>query len=183
MIKNFFGHLYTINKHRYWMLYYSSQAGITGRGLLHDLSKFHPTEFFEGVKYYNGKRSPVEISKEINGYSKAWLHHRGHNSHHYDYWQINIDSGNKPICMPYKDTVEMLCDYLAAGRTYLGKDFTFQKELDWWMERVKRPIAMHPVQRHFIRIALTCMTATNKMLGPADLKILYKECYETYEKK
>jgi hypothetical protein len=157
--------------------------GIPFRGLMHDLSKFHPAEFLEGVKYYNGKISPVEESKRINGYSKAWLHHRGHNKHHYDYWQINLDTGNKPLCMPYKDTVEMLCDYLAAGRTYMGKDFSFQSELNWWLSKRTGPLAMHPAQQEFLDITLTCMASMQELINKRDLKNIYKECIKKYEAK
>ena len=79
------------------------------RGLTHDLSKFSPTEFFESVKYYNGSRSPIELCKEKNSYSKAWLHHKGRNDHHYEYWQGDFDSGINHIKMPYKSFCEMIC--------------------------------------------------------------------------
>ena len=82
MISNFFKHLHMVNKHKYLVFKLSLKAGIPLRGLLHDLSKYLPIEFFEGVKYYDGKISPIKVCKKENGYSKAWLHHRGRNKHH-----------------------------------------------------------------------------------------------------
>ena len=70
-LKNFFGHLHTVNKHRWYVFKLSVRAGIPIRGLLHDLSKYSPTEFWEGVKYFDGKVSPIKICKKENGYSKA----------------------------------------------------------------------------------------------------------------
>ena len=86
LVKNFFGHFNTINKHRFMVFKLSIKAGIPFRGLVHDLSKYSPTEFIEVVKYYVGTKSPIAICKMKEGYSKAWLHHKGRNKHHFEYW-------------------------------------------------------------------------------------------------
>ena len=39
-----------------------------------------------GAKYYQGNRSPNEIERREKGYSAAWLHHKGRNKHHLEYW-------------------------------------------------------------------------------------------------
>ena len=62
MISNFFKHLHMVNKHKYLVFKLSLKAGIPLRGLLHDLSKYSPIEFFEGVKYYDGKISPLKCA-------------------------------------------------------------------------------------------------------------------------
>ena len=60
MIRNFFGHLHTVNKHRFKVFILCCKCGFIWRGLTHDLSKYSPVEFFEGVKYYaGGKKSPI----------------------------------------------------------------------------------------------------------------------------
>ena len=79
------------------------------------------------------------------------MHHKGRNTHHYEYWQDNFDKGGQPVQMPYKDAVEMLCDYLGAGRAYMGKDFTYQKEYEWWGNKISKPIAMHEHTKTFIQ--------------------------------
>ena len=76
-----------------------------------------------------------DACKEINGYSMAWFHHRGRNYHHYEMWQDDFDHGGKPLLMPYKYFAEMVCDYLAAGRAYQGKNFSFKSELEWWEKK------------------------------------------------
>lgn len=131
MWNRFFGHLKTILTHKWWVFYYACQAGIPWQGFMHDWSKFHPIEFFEGVKYYNGITSPINVCKAENTFSLAWFHHRGRNPHHYEYWIDYLDVEGKPMKMPTKYVKELICDWIAAGRTYYGKDFTFQKEYNY----------------------------------------------------
>lgn len=172
------GHLKTVSTHKWWVFYYSCKAGIPVRGLAHDLSKFSPIEFCESVKYWTGTKSPIDTCKAANGYSKAWQHHKGRNKHHYEYWVDDLDNGGKPLCMPYKESVEMLCDYVGAARAYLGKDFTFEKELAWWKEKMKKPLLMHPVQKKFLTVALTVASTINDMPCEEDLKKIYEMSLE-----
>jgi len=66
-ISNFFKHLHRINKHKWIVFKLSLKAGIPFRGAVHDLSKYSPIEFFEGVKYYNEEKSPISKCKKENG--------------------------------------------------------------------------------------------------------------------
>ena len=120
MIKKFFGHLHTVNTHRFRVFKLCCRVGIPFQGLVHDLSKYSPVEFFEGVKYYQGNYSPIRKCKQENGYSRAWLHHKGRNKHHYEYWYDYAASVETPI-IPFKYFLEMVCDSLAAGMTYQGE--------------------------------------------------------------
>ena len=132
MIKNLILHFNLINKHRYKVFKLCCKAGIPFRGLVHDLSKYSPTEFFESVKYYEGSYSPIRNCKKENGYSNAWLHHKGRNKHHYEYWYDHKSPISCPI-MPYKYVVEMICDSLAAGMIYQGKKWTNDYQLNYWL--------------------------------------------------
>lgn len=147
-------HFKTIRTHRKWVREYCFKAGLYWQGLTHDLSKYNPVEFFESAKYYQGTRSPIDACKEANGYSKAWLHHRSHNKHHREYWTDYYDKGCYSLIMPYKYAAEMLCDFLGAGRAYMGDRFTYGAEFDWWVNQLKRNICMHPAIAHFITHAL-----------------------------
>lgn len=148
-LKNGFKHFITICKHKSAVWYFGRKIGIGWRTFFHDLSKFHPTEFLESVKYYTGTRSPIDVCKEANGYSKAWMHHKGRNPHHYEYWVDNLDKGGIPIKIPAKYVKEMLCDFLAAGYTYSNGQYTFLDEGKWWMRKTSNPIAMHSDIIHF----------------------------------
>ena len=140
MIKNFFLHLNTVNKHRFLVFKLCCKAGVPFRGLVHDLSKYNPVEFLEGVKYYQGTYSPISKCKKEEGYSKAWLHHKGRNKHHYQYWYDHSAPEPNPV-IPYKYTVEMICDTLAAGITYQKSKWTSDYQLNYYLrERQKNKI-------------------------------------------
>lgn len=178
-------HLHTINKHRFWVLYYCHIAGITSQGLVHDLSKYSPTEFLESIKYYTGTDSPINKCKEINGVSYAWMNHKGRNKHHYEYWQDNFDKGGEPIDMPYKYALEMICDYLAAGRAYNGKSFTYEQEYEWWINKISNPVAMHEHTKAFVDIVLKQLSKGNNVkcvLDPMSTMDLYEYTGENYER-
>ena len=143
MLKNAIAHWKKIRTHRKWVRRYCWKQGLFWQGLTHDLSKYSPTEFFESVKYYQGTSSPIDACKKANGVSYAWMHHKGRNPHHYEYWQDNFDRGGQPVLMPYKYFVEEMCDFIGAARAYLGKDFSYVKEEEWWKKK-RENCAMHP---------------------------------------
>lgn len=125
---HFFAHLHTINHHRYLVCLYCFRLGLYRQGLTHDLSKYSPREFWSGVKYFQGDRSPNDAERRASGYSSAWLHHKGRNRHHLEYW---TDYGQKEdgtmgivgVEMPVNYVAEMFCDRLAASRIYRGAAF------------------------------------------------------------
>lgn len=153
LLKAIFGHLKTVLIHKYWVFYYCRKLGIPWQGITHDMSKFSWTEFSESVKYYQGgTKSPIPVIKEKNGYSKAWQHHKGRNPHHYEYWTDNYDSGTTYIEIPEKYVLEMVADWMAAGRTYAknnGKSFTVDDELKWWND-CKDSKFIHPKTKDLI---------------------------------
>ena len=135
LIRNFFGHLGTVMRHRHMVMKHCFKAGIIRRGLLHDLSKFSPTEFIAGVKYYQGNRSPTEREREISGYSRAWLHHKGRNRHHFEYWtDYSIKTGRlTPVCMPDVYIYEMFCDRVAASKIYKKEAYNDRCPLEYFL--------------------------------------------------
>jgi len=134
--KNTWLHFKKICIHKYWVAKYCFKAGLIWQGLMHDMSKFSLVEFWESVRYYQGTSSPINSCKADKGYSLAWQHHKGRNPHHYEYWTDNYDAGTTCIEMPYNYLIEMVCDYIGAGRAYLGKKFTFQGEYEWWLNKL-----------------------------------------------
>ena len=165
--QKFFGHLKTVTKHKYWVWYYMNKCGLkwSWRGLWHDISKFSPVEFFESVKYYSGTRSPIDACKEENGVSMAWMHHKGRNPHHYEYWMDNFDKGGEAKEMPWKYKVEMICDYLGAARAYMGEKFSYQGELEWWRKKLDLPRAQHDADKEFVTCILEQLAYEEKMRG------------------
>lgn len=151
-MNKFFGHLKTVFTHKYYVFKYACKLGIPIRGFFHDMSKFSPTEFWESVKYWQGNRSPIDACKEENGWSACWLHHKGRNKHHYQYWIDGIDEGGKPIKMPMKYVKEMLADFLGAGNAYSKDKFTYASEAQWWENKKKNcpNMIIHPETKKFI---------------------------------
>lgn len=181
-IGKIFKHLHIVNKHRLYVFLYCCKYHIPFRGLKHDLSKYSPTEFFESARYYTGTKSPIDTCKELFGFSKAWMHHKGRNSHHYEYWQDNFDKGTKHCQMPFKDSLEMLCDYLGAARAYMGKDFSYEKEYEWFLKKIEVSQAMHPVNREFLRVILKSLTYKPKSAKEYELiRFNYKPIKATYK--
>ena len=122
-------------KHKKEVFVAMAQCGHPIRGLFHDMSKFSFTEFSEGVKYFQGNRSPIEACKEDIGYSKAWFRHRGRNKHHSQYW-VDISWGKIIPCeIPWKYLVEFLCDGVGAGKVYLGSKWNNSSPLNYWIEK------------------------------------------------
>ncbi len=127
-----FGHIRTILRHKRYVRRYCFRIGLYGQGIRHDWSKYSPTEFCTGVRYYNGNFSPNRTEKERYGYSKAWLHHKGRNKHHPEYWIDNALEGDHKMCgmeMPYRYVAEMFCDRVAACRNYHRENYT---DADAW---------------------------------------------------
>ena len=141
-VSKFFKHLHLVNRHRFKVFCLCCKAGEPWRGLLHDLSKYSLEEFWEGVKYYEGSYSPIRNCKIENGYSRAWLHHIGRNKHHYEYWYDYNAEIESPI-MPYQYFVEMVCDSLAAGMIYQGKEWNNEYQMGYWL-RTREKARIHP---------------------------------------
>ena len=111
------------------------RVGLYKQGLLHDLSKYSPTEFLVGCRYYQGTRSPNNAEREATGYSQAWLHHKGRNKHHYEYWldySVKPDEGIVGQKMPTKYVVEMFMDRIAASKTYQGSNYVDSHPLEYY---------------------------------------------------
>lgn len=139
-------HFITITKHRLLVRKYCFKSGLYWQGLVHDLSKYSLTEFFLGAKYYTGKRSPIGLERKEIGYSYAWLHHKGRNKHHSEYWVDLSLEHNKylPIEMPDKYIGESFCDHLAASKVYNQKDFSPNKLLEYYYNRESTFLPIHP---------------------------------------
>ena len=65
-------HFKTITKHKWVVFKLMAQAGYPIQGLKHDLSKYHPIEFYTSARYWSGTSSPIDKEKEAKGYSVAW---------------------------------------------------------------------------------------------------------------
>lgn len=143
------------------------KVGLIKQGLLHDLSKYTPTEFIVGCKYYQGVMSPNNAERMDKGYSSAWLHHKGRNKHHLEYW---IDYGlpdtegphkgeKKGICgmkMPLKYVVEMYVDRVAASKNYQKEKYKDDSALLYYLGG-KEFTMLHEDSRALIELLLNML--------------------------
>lgn len=142
-------HFETITKHKILVMKECFRVGLYRQGLLHDLSKYSPTEFLVGCKYYQGTRSPNNAEREEKGYSSAWLHHKGRNKHHYEYWIDYSLEGERMLAgmkMPVRYVVEMFLDRIAASKVYKGEKYRDSDPLEYYLNG-KAGELMHPETR------------------------------------
>lgn len=140
-------HFKTISYHKYLVAKGCFKVGLYRQGILHDMSKYSPTEFWVGVRYFQGDRSPNNAEREEIGYSSAWLHHKGRNKHHYEYWIDYSAKGGDgcqiPVPMPPKYIAEMIIDRIAASKVYKGSQYTDSSALEYYLQG-KGKIPIHP---------------------------------------
>lgn len=176
-------HFCLVNKHRWYVFKLSIKAGIPWRGLVHDLSKYSWTEFSESVKYYNGHKSPLHVCRENKGYSLSWLHHKGRNKHHFEYWEDMDKKRRIPVFMPYEYIVEAVCDKIAAGMAYNGDEWNQTEPFTYWSTIEKPgPAIKHPGSVEFIDIVLKKISdeGLDAGLKPKFLKSVYKDMLKKY---
>ncbi|MBQ9448334.1 MAG: catalase [Acholeplasmatales bacterium] len=141
-------HFLTITKHRHLVMHYCFKCGLYKQGLLHDLSKYGITEFWNGAKYFLGTKSPHLAERSDRGYSLAWMHHKGRNKHHMEYWiDMNVNTKEyEPVRVPKRYVYESICDRIAASKVYKKKEFTLRDPLDYFYYE-GNSIPMHPDTR------------------------------------
>ena len=149
-------HFITITRHRHRVIAHCFRVGIGWQGLFHDLSKYSPAEFWVGARFYQGTRSPNEEERLRQGYSTAWLHHKGRNRHHFEYW-TDYNPATKqvgPVKMPLRYVAEMFCDRLAASRVYRGEEFGPADPYRFFLRGKDRFLMIHPNTSALLEIIL-----------------------------
>ena len=174
-IINIFKHTGLVLKHKWVVFKLCCKIGMPWRGMWHDWSKFSPTEFLESIKYYNGQHSPITLCKADKGYSNSWLHHKGRNKHHPEYW-IDYSLPDKTVIMPYKYAAEMICDKMAAGIVYSGKNWTPNTQIDYYMKERETSL-IHPQIDKFMISVFTGVSKNglDKTLTKQNIKRLYEK--------
>ena len=152
------GHFVTITRHRRIVRRLCFQVGLYWQGLTHDLSKYSPTEFRVGLRYFCGTRSPNAVERDVEGYSSAWMHHKGRNRHHYEYWtDLNRQTRQyQPVPMPPRYLAEMVMDRIAACKVYHGDQYKDGDALEYFLHAHETPL-MHPQTRAKLEEFLTIL--------------------------
>ncbi len=167
-------HFITITRHRRIVRRYCFKIGLIWQGLVHDLSKYSPTEFIPGARFYQGNMSPQVMERIVMGYSEAWLHHKGRNKHHFEYWRdVDKTGKNAPVKMPVRYFGEMICDRIAASKIYLGDKYTQRSALEYFEKRTDVGY-MHPDTESALRYFLTMLATDGEQKMFAELKKFLK---------
>ena len=176
MLKNVIKHTIIILKHKWWVFKLCCKIGLPWRGFIHDFSKFSPTEFGESMKYCTGTHSPILEARKEKGYSACWLHHKGRNKHHVQYW-LDFDSKNVAQVLPYKYAAEAICDNIAAGIVYNGKKWKQSTQYEYWMMN-KDKLIINPKMENFFEAAFMQVKeeGIDKTLTKKNMKRIYKKC-------
>jgi hypothetical protein len=174
---NYWKHFKTIIRHKWYVFIACAHCGLIWRGLVHDLSKFSFKEFIASVKYFQGNKSPIDAEKIEKGYSIAWQHHISHNTHHWHAWLDVTDGQVIAIKMPIKDLVEMICDWIGAGKAYNPEKWTKDEPYNYFMKN-KNNMILHPDVSEFLRNILYMMYSYND-----GLKKVYKILSEIIKMK
>ena len=171
-------HFKTITRHRMLVLGHCIKAGIPLQGLTHDLSKYSPTEFIPGAHYYLGFKSPNVRERELKGASLAWLHHKGRNKHHFEYW---VDYQMKtrrpgPVRMPDRYLIEMFCDRVAASKVYQGDAYSQEKPLAYFQHGNAKNL-MHPDTARVLEEWLVMLAKEGEAATFAHIRGLHRRVY------
>lgn len=177
-IGNAWHHFLTITHHKLLVMEGCFRVGLYRQGLLHDLSKYTWSEFKTGVNYYQGTRSPNAAEKEEKGYSPAWLHHKGRNRHHFEYWtDVSSRENNWRIVgvkMPVNYLVEMVMDRIAASKVYQGKKYTDGSAYEYF-SRNRRFLTMHPETKRELNKILYMLKCCGEKTAFAYMRYLLKK--------
>ncbi|MFQ9922634.1 MAG: DUF5662 family protein [Beduini sp.] len=157
MLNNFLGHFKTITIHKFKVMALCFRCGLYKQGLLHDLSKYSLTEFIPGVRFYQGYRSPISREKEVIGYSRGWLHHKGRNKHHFEYWIDSIQGEFQGVEMEIPYVIEMFCDRVVASQVYAKENYHDGYPLEYFLNNKAGYYLMHPntmqlIESLFVRL-------------------------------
>lgn len=135
-------------KHKWYVFQECAKRGLVWRGLVHDLSKFSPFELVSYTHYFNGKYGKGKRAQVDRNFDHAWNNHQKHNKHHWQYWLLRNDDGKLIILeMPIQYALEMVCDWIGAGKAHGATD---PLEIKKWYKKNKKTIQLHPNTRQFV---------------------------------
>ena len=154
-LKVVFYYIKQILLHKKYVFQECKKCGIIWQGITHDLSKFSKEELIPSAKYYdyyNVERN----DKIIKDYSKAWMHHKGHNPHHWEYW-IDYDENGNIVAnkIPYNYVIEMVCDWIGAGKAY-EKRWNTDSPFNYY-NKVRNGRHFHPETEKLVLLFLNCI--------------------------
>lgn len=154
----YIGYLKYLSKHKYYILRECIDNGLYYQGIIHDLSKLRISEFIPYADFfYNKRRNDTGYYKPTDTGDKSfdfsWLLHQKRNKHHWQFWILPEDEGGlKVLQMPNKYALEMVCDWVGAGRAqgFHSPSDDHYKETKTWYEANKHKMQLHGETRRYV---------------------------------
>lgn len=140
-------YLKTLMVHKWYVLCEAWTLDILWRGIVHDWSKFTPSEWLPRVRALrlNTLRADdgyFDLRKADDELTLCWLRHYHRNSHHWQHYVAYLDNGTvRPLAMADADRREMLADWRAVSRRPDRQDMVP------WYEQNKDHFLLHPDTR------------------------------------
>jgi len=157
-MKRYLAYLKYVLRHKWYVAKFCFRYRLFWRGIMHDMSKFRPSEFIPYAKYFytkEGKISHNATPEEQENFDTAWLLHQKRNDHHWQYWICPQDDGGYKAIQP-KDPctiIEMVCDWQGASMAQSGKD-----NVEKWYEKNEEKIILHEEAKDFLELILLFIT-------------------------
>lgn len=147
MIKQHLSYLKYVLKHKWFVYIAGRRIGLSfWQSFQHDLSKFRFSEWFAYADTFYNPDGSRKIYAETPEFQKAWLYHQHRNLHHWQSWLLRMDRGDViPLQMPKKYVLEMVADWMGAGKAITGK-----WEYQIWYNQNREKIILHPQTREFV---------------------------------
>jgi len=139
--KMYFKYFKYVFRHKYYVMKECFKMGLYWQGIVHDLSKFLPSEAKAYANFFSGDNENKSLF--AGKFKYAWLYHQKRNKHHWQYWVLLEDVNRETLLkIPTKYLKEMLCDWIGAGLAIHGK-----KDIHKWYEMNKSKIRLHDESR------------------------------------
>jgi hypothetical protein len=147
-------------RHKWFVFLECCKLGIPYLGIIHDISKFKPSEWFPYTEYFYGNNEGIKKGRDETGYYQAgdtidekfnyaWLLHQKRNKHHWQWWVLPMDDGSTKIFdMPLIYKKEMMADWFGAGRAQ-GTPNTKA-----WYKKNRDKMKLHPKTREWVEKVL-----------------------------
>lgn len=92
MKTDYWAYFKKVNEHRWYVFQEARKLGIPFLGLIHDWSKYLPSEFIPYARYFNGGYARGEQPEDVKlAFDFAWLHHQRWNKHHWQSYLLHND--------------------------------------------------------------------------------------------
>ena len=182
-------HFITITHHKILVMQGCFRIGLYKQGILHDMSKYSPTEFLVGCRYYKGYMSPNNAERADRGYSSAWLHHKGRNKHHLEYWiDYAVSNGDdkahtkmEGMKMPIRYVCEMFIDRVSASKNYQKEKYTDKSALEYYEKSVDHYM-IHPDTKAMLEYLLVMLSVKGEEYTYSYIKKEVLKGHIQYEK-